>query len=100
MSAENYPETMSAPATPAKPAQDSPSLWQRSLWPLLLCVALPLFVLSLIEEHWLSLEGRIGTMFGVGIGAAAGLTVAAVFVKAADLRRQRREAKAASAGSS
>ncbi|WP_419854337.1 hypothetical protein [Candidatus Poriferisodalis sp.] len=82
---------MSTTEAATSPAQQSPSPWRRSVWPLVLGVALPLFVLGLIEEHWLSLEGRTGLIFGVGIGGAAGVTVALILGRLRE-RRQRREA--------
>ena len=93
---------MTTTEAPTSPAQQSPSPWRRSVGPLVLFVALPVFVLGLIEQHWLSLEGRAGLIFGVGIGAVAGLTVALIFGRLRGLpllgtlrglrRRQRREA--------
>ncbi|MDE0133894.1 MAG: hypothetical protein OXH86_06850 [Acidimicrobiaceae bacterium] len=90
---------MSAPEAPAKPAQDHPSLWQRSLWPLVLSVALPLFVLALIVEHWLPLEGRLALMVKLGMAGAIGVTVGLIIEKSRKLMRQRREAEVAAGGS-
>ena len=95
MSAESYTETMSAPEAPAKPTQNIPSLWQRSLWPLVLSVALPLFALALVVEHWLSLEGRVALMVKLGMAGAIGVTVGLIMEKVRELRRACRRASAA-----
>jgi len=99
MSAENYPDTMSTADAPAAAAQHTPNRWQRSLWPLVLFVAVPLFLIGLVEEHWLSLEGCPALLFGLSGGAAAGVTVVLISDKARKLWRQRRAAEAASPGS-
>ena len=96
MNADGYPDAMSTAETPTNAAQDSPSLWQRSLWPLLLLVALLLLAFILTVEHWLRLEGYMADVVGaLGVGLAG----SAIFTKAGNLRDRRREAEAAAGGS-
>ena len=99
MNAPGYPDAMKATEVTAKPAQDSPSLWQRSIRPLVLSVALPIFVLAVAVEHWLPLEGRLALVLKLGMAGAIGVTVGLTMEKARDLWQQRREAEAAAGGS-
>ncbi|MDE0133892.1 MAG: hypothetical protein OXM54_03535 [Acidimicrobiaceae bacterium] len=82
---------MSDPETVARPAQQNTSLWQRPLWPLVVFVALPLFVLGLMEQHWLSLEGRLALIANLILGVGGGLTAILIFDRVRYLWRQRRE---------
>ena len=99
MSATNYPDTMSTTETPASPAQQSPSPWQRFRSQLGLGIAwLVPFVLGAAGAVLLLLLlGRIvggADLINAGIGGASGVTAVLIFVGLRALWRRQREAEA------
>jgi len=64
-----------------------------------LFVAVPLFAISLIVEHWLSLDGRLALIVKLSLAGAIGVAAGLIVEKTQKQWRQRRAAEAVSPGS-